>query len=71
MGGFSQKNSNPIFLPFFLLLLIFSYYNWSIDLKRLSEHSGIRPDTSSLVMIIIIITTMILASLTASKSIAS
>ena len=33
----------------FKLHLFFSYYYFSIDLKRQSEHTGLRPDTSSLV----------------------
>ena len=35
-----------------LLRLNFSFYYCSIDLKRQSEHSGLRPDTSSLVLFI-------------------
>ena len=37
------------FFQFVLLQLIFLCYNCSIKLKRRSEHSGLRPDTSSLV----------------------
>ena len=35
--------------PFILFHLIFSCYYCSINLKRQSEHSGLRPDTSSFV----------------------
>ena len=42
---FEQKN-----FIFYLLHLIFSCYYCSIDLKRQSEHSGTRPDTSSFVV---------------------
>ena len=36
---------------FFILYLIFLCYYCSIKFKRQSEHSGLRPDTSSLVTI--------------------
>ena len=52
-GIFSQKISQ--FLEFFLnftsLYLNFPCYYCSIYLKRQLEHSGLRPDTSSLVLI--------------------
>ena len=40
---------------FILFHLIFLFYYCSINFKRQSEHSGLRPDTSSLVTFIIII----------------
>ena len=40
-----KKNS----FYFSYIQFFFSYYCCSIDLKRQSEHSGLRPDTSSLV----------------------
>ena len=48
---FSQKNLklSGKKINFFLLNLNFPCYSYSIDLKRQSEHSGLRPDTSSLV----------------------
>ena len=49
---FIKKNSNfRIFFSFHFVLLTFSCYYYSINLKRQSEHSGLRPDMSSLVSI--------------------
>ena len=51
-GMIFTKNLNFLdFVKFFFLLLhlIFSSYSCFIDLKRQSEHSGLHPDTSSLV----------------------
>ena len=47
-GWFSQKNSN--FRKNFHLIFL-CFYCCSINLKRQSEHSGLRPDTSSLVLL--------------------
>ena len=46
VGMFSQKISK---FNLILLHLNFSCFYCSIDLKRQSEHSALRPDTSSLV----------------------
>ena len=37
---------------YFISFIFFMYYCCSINLKRQSEHSGLRPDTSSLVYFI-------------------
>ena len=50
-GMIFTKNLKKILQFFFIFLhLIFSFYFCFIDLKRQSEHSGLRPDTSSLVI---------------------
>ena len=51
-GWFSQKCSNfrkNFFFDFVIFHWIFKCYYCSINFKRQSEHSGLRPDTSSLV----------------------
>ena len=49
-GGCSHEKSQiKNKLNFIVLHLIVSCYYCFIDLKRQSEHSGLRPDTSSLV----------------------
>ena len=47
VGGRFHKLSQTFFLNFLNFLKLYLVY--SIDLKRQSEHSGLRPDTSSLV----------------------
>ena len=48
-GGMFYKKSQLKIQFYFFLNLSFSCYYCSIELKRRSEHSGFRPDTSSLV----------------------
>ena len=45
----SEKKSNFSFFFSFLLRFIFIGYYRSLNIKRQSEHSGLRRDTSSLV----------------------
>ena len=49
---FSQKISIIKKIEFNFLRLSFSCYYCSIDLTRRSEHSGLRPETSSFVLIL-------------------
>ena len=51
-GCFNKKSQTFLFLH-----LNFSCYYCSIDLKRQSEHSGLRPDTSSLVQLYVSLAT--------------
>ena len=48
---FTKKNLfyPKFFFSFYFITINFSCYYCSIDLKRQSEHSGLRPDTSNLV----------------------
>ena len=48
MSNFRKKN----FSFHFFIHLIFKCYYCSINLKRQSEHSGLHPDTSSLVVFV-------------------
>ena len=55
--NFKIKNFRKKSFHFILFQLIFlCYYCCSINLKRQSEHSGLRPDTSSLVLFAIKLT---------------
>ena len=51
MGDYFHKKSQINKKSFLMIHLIFSSHYCSIDLKRQSEHSGLRPDTSSLVQL--------------------
>ena len=48
--NFEIKTKNYVY--FYLFSLIFIRYYWSINLKKQSEHSGLRRDTSRLVMVL-------------------